>query len=73
MKQINSMGNSVVEVVNRAKGLVGKKMTFEIAPGSFDVVEFGSEVRQPLDGQPWDLVEGGVAELAGVDWSVVEH
>lgn len=62
-----------IELVDGAESLMGKEVTFEIAPGSLDIVEFGGVFGQPLDGQPRARVECGARELAGVDRSVVEH
>lgn len=70
---IGGLSDCGVELVNGAESLAGEEMAFEVAPGALNIVEFGSVFWQPLDGQPWSFVEGGAAELAGMDWSVVEH
>lgn len=61
-----------VQLFEGYEDAMGEEMTFEVSPGSFDVVEFGGVFGQPLDGQPRALFEGGAAELAGVDRTVVE-
>jgi hypothetical protein len=55
------------------EGSIGEMVTFEIAPASLDVVEFGRVFGQPLDGQPGSGGERLGAEFAGVDRAVVEH
>src|SRR3546814_11635886 len=64
--------DGAIEVICVCEGVVGEVVAFEVAPGAFDVVEFGGVARQPLDGEPWPLGECGAGEFAGVDGSVVE-
>ena len=52
---------------------MSEEVAFEVAPGAFDIVQFGSIFGQPFDGQPRALCEGSPAELAGVDGTIVEH
>lgn len=73
IEMIDGLSDCGVELANGAESLAGEEMAFEVAPGALNIVEFGSVSWQPLDGQPWSFVEGGAAELAGMDWSVVEH
>src|SRR3954453_16896931 len=42
-------------------------MLLEVAPTSFDIVQFGGVFRQPLDGEPGALGERAGCQLAGVD------
>src|SRR5215207_3568710 len=49
------------EVFGIDEGPVGEVMTLQIAPGEFDVVEFGRVFRQPLDREPGT----GCERLAG--------
>src|SRR5215218_10343272 len=48
-------------------------MLLEVAPASFDVVQFGGVFRQPFEGEPGALGERLCGQLAGVDWPVVEN
>ena len=65
--------DGAIELFDRSEGAMSEEVAFEVAPGAFDVVQFGSLFRQPLDGQPGALRESSAAELAGVDGTVVEH
>jgi hypothetical protein len=47
-------------------------MTLQIAPGEFDIIEFGSVFRQPLDREPGTGGERLAGQPAGVDRTVVE-
>src|SRR3546814_19602822 len=58
--------DGAIEVICVWEGVVGEVVAFEVAPGAFDVVEFGGVARQPLDGEPWPLGECGAGEFAGV-------
>src|SRR4051794_39212536 len=48
-------------------------MLLEVAPASFDVVQFGGVFGQPFEGEPGALGERLCGQLAGVDRPVVEH
>src|SRR4051812_11450198 len=48
-------------------------MLLEVAPASFDVVQFGGVFRQPFEGEPGALGERAGCQLAGVDRPVVEN
>src|SRR4051794_25411531 len=48
-------------------------MLLEVAPASFDIVQFGGVFRQPLDGEPGALGKRAGCLLAGVDRPVVEN
>src|SRR4051794_14886605 len=48
-------------------------MLLEVAPASFDVVQFGGVFRQPFEGEPGALGERLCGQLAGVDRPVVEN
>jgi hypothetical protein len=62
----------VVEIIGVAKGLMGEEMSLEVAPGMFDIVQFGGVLRQPFDGQPWTLGKSGPRCFAGMDGTVVD-
>src|SRR5215212_3228571 len=61
------------ESVGIGEGAVGELMLLEVAPASFDVVQFGGIFRQPFEGEPRALGERLCGQLAGVDWPVVEN
>ena len=65
--------DGLVESVSIDKGAVGELMLLEVAPASFDVVQFGGVFRQPFEGEPGALGERAGCQLAAVDGSVVEH
>src|SRR3954451_22209681 len=48
-------------------------MLLEVAPASFDIVQFGGVFRQPFEGKPGALGERLCGQLATMDWSVVEN
>ncbi len=73
IEAIDGGGDGGVELFDRSKGLMGEEVAFEIAPGAFDIIEFGRVFGQPLDGKPGAFGERGSAQLAGVDRAVVEH
>jgi hypothetical protein len=60
------------EVFGIDEGAMGEAMTLQVAPGEFDVVEFGRVCRQPLDREPGTGGERLGGEPAGVDRTVVE-
>ena len=58
--QVNGCDASMdppVEVVKVAHRLVGKVVALEVPPVSFDVVQFGGVLREPLDLEPGALGE----------------
>src|SRR3954447_26145011 len=61
------------EVLDGLECAVSEEVALEIAPGAFDVVQFGRVFRQPLNGQPGPHRERGAGQLADVDRAVVEH
>jgi hypothetical protein len=61
------------ESVDIGNGSVGELMLLEVAPASFDVVQFGGVFRQPFEGEPGALGERLCGQLAGVDRPVVEN
>ena len=70
----DSVMDALVEIVCSGEGLMSEMVSFQIAPGLFDVVEFGSVFWQPLDCQPVrSLGKRGARCLAGVDRAVVER
>jgi len=58
--------DSSVEMIDIGEGLRGEEVTFQIAPGSLDVVEFRGVFRQPFDGQP--IPRGKAAREALLVW-----
>lgn len=60
-------------MIDIGEGLMREEVTFQIAPGPLDVVEFRGIFRQPFDGQPIARREGGLRGFAGMDRAVVEH
>src|SRR5512144_2664830 len=65
--------DGLVEMIEVAKGLMGEEMPFEVAPEMFDLIQFGSVLRQPFDAQPWPRFERGPRRLAGMDGTVVDN
>src|SRR6478609_7813165 len=61
------------ESIGIGEGLVGKLMLLEVAPASFDVVQFGDVFRQPFEGEPGALGERLCGQFAAVDWPVIEN
>ena len=59
--------------VGIGEGAVGELMLLEVAPASFDVVQFGGVFGQPFEGEPGALGERLCGQLAGVDRPVVEN
>jgi hypothetical protein len=45
-------------------GVRWRQYPSEVAPSVLDVIQFGSAVRQPFDGEPWPGVESGLRGLA---------
>ena len=60
------------EVFDIDEGLVGEVVTLQVAPGEFDVVEFGCVFGQPLDREPGTGGERLGGQPAGVDRAVVK-
>src|SRR3954447_19391575 len=69
----DSVRDSAGESVGIGEGSVGELMLLEVAPASFDVVQFGGVFRQPFEGEPGALGERLCGQLAGVDRPVVEN
>src|SRR3954464_1739522 len=69
----DSVRDGAGESVGVSKGAVGELMLLEIAPASFDIVQFGGVFRQPFEGEPGALGKRLCGQLAGVDWPVVEN
>src|SRR3954463_13685138 len=69
----DSVRDSARESVGIGEGSVGELMLLEVAPASFDVVQFGGVFRQPFEGEPGALGERLCGQLAGVDRPVVEN
>ena len=53
--------------VGIGEGAVGELMLLEVAPASFDVVQFGGVLWEPFEGEPGALGKGAGCQLAGVD------
>ena len=69
----DSVRDGAGESVGISEGAVGELMLLEVAPASFDVVQFGGVFRQPFEGEPGALGERLCCQLAGVDRPVVEN
>ena len=53
------------ESVEIGDGAIGQIMLLEVAPASFDVVQFGGVFRQPFEGEPGARGERLCGQLAG--------
>src|SRR5215210_8242748 len=69
----DSIREGAGESVGIGEGAVGELMLLEVAPASFDVVQFGGVFGQPFEGEPGALGERLCGQLAGVDWPVIEN
>src|SRR5438270_13393798 len=69
----DSIRDGAGESIGIGEGAVGELMLLEVAPASFDVVQFGGVFGQPVEGEPGALGERLCGQLAGVDRPVVEH
>src|SRR4051812_42641358 len=69
----DSVRDGVGESVGVSEGAGGELMLLEVAPASFDVVQFGGVFRQPFEGEPRARGERLCCQLAAVDWSVIEN
>src|ERR1700687_2710953 len=65
--------DSAVEMIDIGEGLMREEVSFQIAPGPLDVVQFRSVFRQPFDGQPSPRGERGLRGFAGMDRAIVEN
>jgi hypothetical protein len=61
------------ESVGVSESAVGELMLLEVAPASFNVVQFRGVFRQPFDGQPGPRGQRGRGELAGMNGTVIEN
>src|SRR5689334_23288189 len=61
------------ESIGIGVGTVGELMLFEVAPASFDVVQFGGIFRQPFGGEPRARSKRLCCQLAGMDRPVIEN
>jgi hypothetical protein len=68
----DSVREGAGESVDIGKGAVGELMLLEVAPTSFDVVQFGGVFWQPFEGEPRALGKRSRGQLAAVDRPVVE-
>jgi hypothetical protein len=70
----DGLANGVFELGLVGEGLVGEVMGFHVTPGSLDLVEFGSILGQPFDGEPMRSGRQRLRRrLAAVDRTIVEH
>ncbi len=69
----NRLVNGAIEMIGVGEGLVSKKVALEVAPGSLDVVQLRSVLRQPFDAQPRALGQRRPGGFAGMDRAVVEN
>ena len=51
------------ESIGIGDGSIGQIMLLEVAPASFDIVQFGGVFRQPFEGEPSALGERRVVSL----------
>src|SRR5919205_17915 len=68
----DALPDGCFEMIGIDEGPVGEMVTLQVAPGAFDVIEFGRIAWQPLDGEPRALRQGLAGEVTGVDRTVVE-
>ena len=69
----DSIRDGAGESVGIGEGSVGELMLLEVAPASFDVVQFGGVFRQPFEGEPGALGERLCGQFAAVDRPIVEN
>src|ERR671932_2192400 len=69
----DSVMDGKAESIGIGDGAIGQIMLLEVAPASFDIVQFGGIFRQPFEGEPFALGEGAGSQCAAVDRAVVEH
>src|SRR3954453_6589757 len=69
----DSVRDDAFESIGIGEGTIGQIMLLEVAPASFDVVQFGGVFRQPFEGEPGARGERLCGQLATMDWSVVEN
>src|SRR5215210_5587505 len=69
----DSVRDGAGESVGIGEGAVGELMLLQVAPASFDVVQFGGVFGQPFEGEPGALGERLYGQLAAVDWPVIEN
>src|SRR4051812_47235840 len=65
----DSVRDGAGESVGIGEGAVGELMLLEVAPASFDIVQFGGVFRQPFEGKPGARGERLCGQLATMDWS----
>jgi hypothetical protein len=69
----DSLLDGIIEVIRTGECLMSEVMPLQVAPDSFNVVQFRSVFRQPLDREPVGaLGEGGTRRLAGVDRAIIQ-
>src|ERR1700676_5064890 len=68
----NGLMDGAVEMIGVGEGLVSKKVTLQITPGSLDVVEFRGVFWQPFDDEPGPRRQSGLGSLAGMDGAIIE-
>src|ERR1051325_11556915 len=69
----DSVRDGTGESVGIGEGAVSELMLLEVAPASFDVIQFGGVFRQPFEGEPRARGECLCCQLTGVDRPVVEN
>ena len=69
----NGVRDGAGESVGVSEGTVGELMLLEVAPASFDIVQFWGVFGQPFEGEPGALGERLCGQLAGVDRAVIEN
>jgi hypothetical protein len=73
VKTVDSVKDGAVESVRIGEGTIGEIMLLEVAPASFDVIQFGGIFRQSFEGEPGAFGKRAGCQLAGVDRPVVEN
>src|SRR4051794_1884382 len=69
----DSVRDGAGERVGIGEGAVGELMLLEVAPASFDIVQFWGVFGQPFEGEPGALGERLCGQLAAVDRPVIEN
>src|SRR3954447_17607419 len=73
VEAIDGAMDCTLKSVRIGESAVGELMLLEVAPASFDIVQFGGVFRQPFEGEPRARGEGAGCQLAAMDRPVIEH
>ena len=69
----DSVRNGAGESIAIGEGAVGELMLLQVAPATFDVVQFGGVFRQPFESEPGTRGECLCGQLAAVDRPIIEN